>query len=917
MPNFHLNQFKNVTGQGIIMKKLLKLLFGLFVVFTFCLSSLACVTLISGTEAMGETSHSRKVPGDYADNNVYYLCNPTRTSTVHFLKGVPLISDGSDPELNQLDMENGRPYYYVWPMTGLRKARLEYNQSFDGNPYINIVLNSYDRHDKVVNVEIGIDTDNDDNFEVVCTFPPYHTIGNNLDGTMEEEYFEAYGEWQGGKPPAFMEGKVKLKITMTSPNGDPCLLYCGFDYKVSWCALPYMHTDLLPRARINKTFLNQGFDPEHPITVGDKVWFDARDSFDPNDDTNGNEKIDAGEIDRLRYEWNFGDGYSSDRDYGNRNVSHIYTSDSIPITELYRIFEVNLTVWDDENHNDWNATRIKVYRGTHSPIISSLKVNNYEQIKSKTNPSPITIKSPLDQSVKVYFSAAASDQDGDDLKYHWDFDGDDTEYEIEGDETVASSVFYSFSEPNFHLGLNQIKLMVSDGTPVANATASCNVSFVENKNPEATIRARRDLDPIDTYFSTNLTVRPNQIIYFDASQSVDPDNLPGFDINDDHKPDFQLKYRWRFNIYDPTATSGWITDPVYAYSYLSAGKDNRYTVLLDVDDGLSVSTSENFTIYVNVRPVAKIFIDPKSYTDQGNFELGRPIYFNGSASSDPNGDKITNYTWDFGDGNKSYKKQPVYTYWTPSEYTVSLIVSDYEFSSIVDQIPIEIPNPPKPPIIRYKIYPLQTYTHREVIFDASKTTDPDSASKDLKFVWYFGDNTTSTEKNTTHRYLKAGEYLVTLEVTDEAGTKASKSEIVVHVLNRKPVALIRPLKNVPANEDVRVSGVDSRDDDGTVTRYLWDFGDGSSLDWTNESTVQHKWKHPGKYTITLTVEDDLGYTNETQLEIRVVEPEEDAGGLFGSAETTNTVMAGAIITLIIIIVVIFVIIMIKRSQESI
>jgi hypothetical protein len=75
MPNFHLNQFKNLTGQGIIMKKLLKLLFGLFVVFTFCLSSLACVAFISSTDAMGETSRSRKLPSDYADNNVYYLCH--------------------------------------------------------------------------------------------------------------------------------------------------------------------------------------------------------------------------------------------------------------------------------------------------------------------------------------------------------------------------------------------------------------------------------------------------------------------------------------------------------------------------------------------------------------------------------------------------------------------------------------------------------------------------------------------------------------------------------------------------------------------------------------------------------------------------------------------------------------------------
>ena len=42
--------------------------------------------------------------------------------------------------------------------------------------------------------------------------------------------------------------------------------------------------------------------------MGDKIIFDCSESFDPNDDTNGNGEIDSGEQDNLVYTWDFGDG---------------------------------------------------------------------------------------------------------------------------------------------------------------------------------------------------------------------------------------------------------------------------------------------------------------------------------------------------------------------------------------------------------------------------------------------------------------------------------------------------------------------------------------------------------------------------------------------------------------------------------
>jgi PKD repeat protein len=884
------------------LKKIMILCVGAFFLMNLILVGFLGNSTIQPACALPDILIPEKTTDDYEPENVFYLCSPSVNSNLFYLSGVPLISDGSDPDINLRLLKNGGPEYAPWPRE--KKATLVYNQSFNGEPYIQLILNSFRRPDKVINVELGLDTDNDDNFEVVCTFPPYHTTGSDLDGTMEEEPYEAYGTWQGGKPPAVVNGWLKLRIVMTSPNGEDCLLYCGFDYKLSWLAVPYMHTDLVPRAGIKPSSQNQGF--ETNITVGDRIWFDGSASYDPNDDLNGNERIDPGEVDRLRYRWRFGDGTSTTLDYPNKNVSHIYTSNSIPKYLPFSIFEVNLTVMDNEGHTDWARTYVKIYRGNHSPEIKSFRVNNIENCIRGV---PEIVKSPLDQLIKVHFQVVATDKDGDDLTYHWDFNNDGW-YDIEGDETEASSVYYTFSKPNFEVGHQKIKLTVSDGTLVKNASRTCSIKLVKNQPPVAKIRAKKELDP--QIYEESITVRQNQVITFDASQSYDPDRLPGFDTDSDYRPDYHLKYRWNFNAYDSTASSGWVTEQIYEHVYISAGGDYKYIVTLDVDDGLSINTSANFTVNINVRPNARITMDSASYNSQGNFEVGRPIYFNGTGSYDPNGDEILGYSWDFGDGNISEEPNPVHSYSTPSEYSVSLIVSDYEFASIPDRVRVEIPHPPKPPVIKYSISPLEVYTHQQVNYDASETFDLDSDYRDLKFRWSFGDNNTATGAETTHRYLTSGQYRVVLEVTDEAGAMSTKSEIVVHVLNRKPIAKITQIKNVPVDETVRVSGTGSRDDDGYIISYLWNFGDGTETSWTNESTVEHKWKHATTYTITLLVQDNSGLTNETQIQINVIDTSKDSYD-----EAINTAIIGSIIGIIIFVTILSTLILFRRAQSKI
>jgi PKD repeat protein len=65
--------------------------------------------------------------------------------------------------------------------------------------------------------------------------------------------------------------------------------------------------------------------------------------------------------------------------------------------------------------------------------------------------------------------------------------------------------------------------------------------------------------------------------------------------------------------------------------------------------------------------------------------------------------------------------------------------------------------------------------------------------------------------------------------------------------------------NYSSSLTMNFDGSGSRDPDGdTRLTYLWDFGDGSAPTETTDPTVNHTYPQPGKFTVRLTVRDDLG-----------------------------------------------------------
>ena len=172
--------------------------------------------------------------------------------------------------------------------------------------------------------------------------------------------------------------------------------------------------------------------------------------------------------------------------------------------------------------------------------------------------------------------------------------------------------------------------------------------------------------------------------------------------------------------------------------------------------------------------------------------------------------------------------------------------------------------PGNPPTAVIKAIPTSGLTPLTVTFIGTDSSDPDGNIVDYR--WNFGDGTKASGKRVKHTYTEAGTYYAILTVIDN-DMRTGTAQVEIFVSTGEPV----PVISVSASSGmipltVAFDGSGSSDFDGQIVTYLWNFGDGTSVEGV---TATHTYENGGKYTASLTVTDDDGKTGTAYQEITV------------------------------------------------
>lgn len=221
-----------------------------------------------------------------------------------------------------------------------------------------------------------------------------------------------------------------------------------------------------------------------------------------------------------------------------------------------------------------------------------------------------------------------------------------------------------------------------------------------------------------------------------------------------------------------------------------------------------------------------------------------------------NGVTLTNWFWDFGDGQTSILRNPKHLYTTPNTYQVKMFVKTINgcFSDTVTKSVVINPLPAaafttSSPVCETKAI---TFTNSSVANNGSL----------VKWNWNFGDGNSLNATNGSpfiHTFAAANTYNVKLYVETNKGCRDSVTKPVI--VNAQPVANFI-LPDVCLSDAFAQFLDSSYISDGTqgAFTYSWNFGDpGSGA--LNASTIKdpkHKYSAIGNYTTILTVTSSSG-----------------------------------------------------------
>jgi gliding motility-associated-like protein len=280
--------------------------------------------------------------------------------------------------------------------------------------------------------------------------------------------------------------------------------------------------------------------------------------------------------------------------------------------------------------------------------------------------------------------------------------------------------------------------------------------------------------------------------------------------------------------------------PLANYSItINKGSDN--TTFSNVcDDEILAGTVLNFSL---AKPTGNFPQPPETC-------LGDVTNFT-STSNPGTGNTVTNWFWDFGDGNTAIKENPGNTYVTAGTYTVKHWILNSVGCTSDTMIRTVVIN--ALPSVNFSFTPPSCEARSIVFTDASLPITGTIST----WAWDFGDGGTASLQNPAHVFATTGTYTVKLTVTTSKGCINNVSRNIT--INTRPAAgFINP--EVCLNDTYAQFTDTSKIAAGTITNWVWSFGDPIS-GAANTSTIRnprHSYTATGPYNVQLIVTSNLG-----------------------------------------------------------
>ena len=210
-----------------------------------------------------------------------------------------------------------------------------------------------------------------------------------------------------------------------------------------------------------------------------------------------------------------------------------------------------------------------------------------------------------------------------------------------------------------------------------------------------------------------------------------------------------VSYNWDFG----DGNTSTATNPTHTYP-----NEGNYTIQLTstANNGLTNTISKSLSI-TKTPPTACFTTQYDVYTVNEN------VVFNNCSQN------ATSYLWNFGDGTTSNLQNPIHTYTSTGNYSVSLTTTAYDLTDVVTKNLSVILGPAACFTTQYDDY----YIDEEVVFT-------NCSSDATSYLWDFGDGTTSTLQNPAHTYTNTGNYTVTLKAYSNGIESTVTKDLAVH-----------------------------------------------------------------------------------------------------------------------------------------